>query len=49
MTGGDNLKYEINESALDEKNTLVLKLLHYFITKRNYNPIILQGVLRRKL
>lgn len=38
------MKYEINESALDEKNTLVLKLLHYFITKRNYNPIILQGV-----
>ena len=26
-----------------EKNELVMKLLHYFITERNYNPIILQG------
>lgn len=42
--GGDNLKYGVEEAMLDEKNTLVLKLLHYFITKKNYNPIILQGV-----
>ena len=26
-----------------EKDTLVMKLLHYFITEKNYNPVILQG------
>ena len=30
--------------ALDDKNVIVMKLLHYFITEKNYNPIILQGV-----
>ena len=28
---------------LDDKNIIVMKLLHYFITEKNYNPIILQG------
>ena len=28
---------------LDDKNTCVMKLLHYFITEKNYTPIILQG------
>ena len=28
---------------LDRKNVLAMKLLHYFITEKNYNPIILQG------
>lgn len=32
------------EIALDDKNILTMKLLHYFITEKNYNPIILQGV-----
>ena len=32
------------EMMLDEKNILTMKLLHYFITEKNYNPIILQGV-----
>lgn len=27
----------------NEKDTLVMKLLHYFITEKNYNPVILQG------
>lgn len=27
----------------DAKDTIVMKLLHYFITERNYNPVILQG------
>lgn len=30
--------------TLDEKNIIIMKLLHYFITEKNYNPIILQGV-----
>ena len=25
---------------LDDKNVIVMKLLHYFITDKNYNPII---------
>lgn len=33
-----------NEIMLDNKNVLAMKLLHYFITEKNYNPIILQGV-----
>ena len=28
---------------LDDKNVIVMKLLHYFITEKNYNPIILLG------
>ena len=31
------------DEAIDKKNEIVMKLLHYFITERNYNPIILQG------
>ena len=33
-----------NDVILDKKNVLTMKLLHYFITEKNYNPIILQGV-----
>ena len=33
-----------NELMLDDKNLIAMKLLHYFITEKNYNPIILQGV-----
>lgn len=29
---------------LDDKNVLAMKLLHYFITEKDYNPIILRGV-----
>ncbi len=32
------------EMMLDDKNVITMKLLHYFITEKNYNPIILQGV-----
>lgn len=31
------------EGLLDDKNIIIMKLLHYFITEKNYNPIILQG------
>ena len=33
-----------NEILMDDNNILVMKLLHYFIIDKNYNPIILQGV-----
>lgn len=32
------------EIMMDTKNAITMKLLHYFITEKNYNPIILQGV-----
>lgn len=32
------------ELMSEEKNVIVMKLLHYFITEKDYNPIILQGV-----
>lgn len=32
------------ELSLKEKDMLVMKLLHYFITEEGYNPIILHGV-----
>lgn len=31
------------DESLDRKNMLTMKLLHYFITEKGYNPIILQG------
>lgn len=31
------------DEILDRKNEIAMKLLHYFITEKNYNPIILQG------
>ena len=32
------------DMLMDDKNIMTMKLLHYFITEKNYNPIILQGV-----
>ncbi len=31
------------ENSLEKQNEMIMKLLHYFITEKNYNPIILQG------
>lgn len=31
-------------SVTDEKDILVMKLLNYFITKKNYSPIIIKGI-----
>ena len=31
------------EYTVDKNDEIVMKLLHYFITEQNYNPIILQG------
>ena len=28
---------------VSEKDTIVMKLLHYFITEKNYNPVVLHG------
>ena len=34
----------MNEITFRDKDVLVMKLLHYFITDKGYNPIILRGV-----
>lgn len=34
----------VNEEFLDDKNMLVMKLLHYLIIDKHYNPIVIQGV-----
>lgn len=31
------------DNSLEKQNEIIMKLLHYFITEKNYNPIILQG------
>ena len=31
-------------AEINERDLISMKLLHYFITKKNYNPIIVQGV-----
>ena len=33
----------MNEGSVTKTDELVMKLLHYFITEQNYNPIVLQG------
>ena len=34
----------IMDPMINERDLISMKLLHYFITKKNYNPIIVQGV-----
>ena len=31
-------------TQINERDLISMKLLHYFITKKNYNPVIVQGV-----
>lgn len=31
------------QETLDKKNEIAMKMLHYFIVEKNYNPIIVQG------
>ena len=33
----------MEEVIMGRKDLVVMKLLHYFITEKNYTPIILQG------
>ena len=34
----------MNEIIIDKKEEIVMKLLHYFITEKGYNPVIIRGV-----
>ena len=33
----------MEEFVIDKNDEIVMKLLHYFITEKNYNPIVLHG------
>ena len=33
----------MDEFVIDKNEEIVMKLLHYFITEKNYNPIVLHG------
>ena len=33
----------MDEIVIDKNDEIVMKLLHYFITEKNYSPIILHG------
>ncbi|MCI8568119.1 MAG: hypothetical protein HFG48_02235, partial [Bacilli bacterium] len=33
----------MQEETMERKNLITIKLLHYFITEQNYNPVLLQG------
>ena len=30
--------------SIEEKDLLVMKLVHYFIVKKNYSPVIIRGI-----
>lgn len=34
----------MNEIVIDKQEELIMKLLHYFITEKGYNPVIIRGV-----
>lgn len=34
----------MNEIIIDKQEELVMKLLHYFITEKNYNPVVIRGI-----
>lgn len=34
----------MNNTIVDSKDLLVMKIIHYFVTKRNYQPIIIKGI-----
>ena len=34
----------LNEEIIDNKDLIIMKLTHYFITDKNYNPIIIRGI-----
>ena len=34
----------MQEITLNNKDLLIMNLVHYFVTEKNYNPIILHGI-----
>ena len=30
--------------VIDKKDEIVMKLIHYFVTKENYKPVIVNGI-----
>lgn len=34
----------MNEIMIDDKETIVMNLVHYFVTEKNYNPVVVHGI-----
>ena len=34
----------MNEVKIDDKEVIVMNLVHYFVTEKNYNPVIVHGI-----
>lgn len=34
----------MNEIRVDDKEAIVMSLIHYFITEKNYNPVVVHGI-----
>ena len=34
----------MNEIRIDDKEVIVMNLVHYFVTERNYNPVVVHGI-----
>lgn len=40
----ENIMEEATELKLSNRDLLVMRIIHYFVTKKNYNPVILHGI-----
>lgn len=40
----ENMMMENQEIKLNSRDLLIMRLVHYFITEQNYNPVILHGI-----
>ena len=34
----------MNEIRIDDKEVIIMNLVHYFVTERNYNPVVVHGI-----
>ena len=34
----------MNEIRIDDREIIVMNLVHYFVTERNYNPVVVHGI-----
>ena len=34
----------MNEIRIDDKEVIVMNLVHYFVTEKNYNPVVVHGI-----
>ena len=34
----------MNEIVIDDKEVVIMNLVHYFVTEKNYNPVVVHGI-----